>query len=56
MGHIHSLIATQSKLHLRTFVILSGAGICSLYPLLFQAAGNVLSNHDRARQTIMRAT
>ncbi|ORY96168.1 glycosyltransferase family 57 protein [Syncephalastrum racemosum] len=34
----YSLIATQSKLHLRTFVILSGAGICSLYPLLFQTA------------------
>ncbi|CEG78607.1 Putative Alpha-1,3-glucosyltransferase [Rhizopus microsporus] len=35
----YGLIATDSKLNLRAFVILSIAGIYSLYPLLFQPTG-----------------
>ncbi|KAI8147118.1 glycosyl transferase [Fennellomyces sp. T-0311] len=34
----YSLMAANSKHHLRTFVMLSAAGIYSLYPLLFHAA------------------
>ncbi|KAI8372861.1 glycosyltransferase family 57 protein [Radiomyces spectabilis] len=34
----YGLMAANSRLHLRVLIILSGAGICSLFPLLFQAA------------------
>lgn len=35
----YRLMAADSKLNLRAFVILSAAGIFSLYPLLFHPAG-----------------
>lgn len=34
-----SLMAVKSKLHLRAFIILSVAGVYSLFPLLFHVAG-----------------
>lgn len=40
-------MAANSKANLRVLIILSAAGICSLYPLLFRSAGKriPIANH-----------
>lgn len=44
-----SLMAVKSKLHLRAFIILSVAGVYSLFPLLFHVAGK--HKHMKRRRT-----
>jgi alpha-1,3-glucosyltransferase len=43
---LYSLIATNSKANLRVLVILSAAGIYSLYPLLFHPSGTTIEHFD----------